>query len=135
MWYLESIHQVRAPPTQWAELELPLIAAARDSDVLLADDREANKAWCVDRQELFLYLTSQLLLDNPEHSGLGFRKEMFAHFFSPSRFWVFLSGYVLVTKGLGTFVLHACSHWSNQSVSWTLWIVGAANLGTRAREG
>ena len=28
-----------------------------------ADDREANKAWCVDRQELFLYLTSQLLQD------------------------------------------------------------------------
>ena len=35
----------------------------RDGDVLLADDREANKAWCVDRQELFLYLASQLLQD------------------------------------------------------------------------
>ena len=31
--------------------------------VILEDDREANKAWCVDRQELFLYLTSQLLQD------------------------------------------------------------------------
>ena len=57
---LESIHQVRAPPAQWAELEVPLRAAVCDGDVLLADDREANKAWCVDRQELFLYLTSQL---------------------------------------------------------------------------
>ena len=58
---LESIHQVRAP--QRAELEVPLRAAVRDSDVLLADDGEANKAWCVDRKELFLYLTSQLLQD------------------------------------------------------------------------
>ena len=33
-------------------------AAVRD-----ADFREANKAWCVDRQELFLYLTSKLLQD------------------------------------------------------------------------
>ena len=56
---LDSIHQVRAPPPQWAELE----AAVRTRDVLLADDREANKACCVDRQELFLYLTSQLLQD------------------------------------------------------------------------
>ena len=53
---LESIHQVRAPPAQWAELEVPLRAAVRDGDVLLADDREANMAWCVDRQELFSYL-------------------------------------------------------------------------------
>ena len=60
---LESIHQVRAPPAQWAELEVPLRAAVRHSDVLLVDDREANKAWCVDRKELFLYLTSQLLQD------------------------------------------------------------------------
>ena len=60
---LGSIHQVRAPPAQWAELEVPLRAALRHSDVLLADDREANKAWCVDRKELFLYLTSQLLQD------------------------------------------------------------------------
>ena len=29
----------------------------------IADDWEASKAWCVDRQELFLYLTSQLLQD------------------------------------------------------------------------
>ena len=42
---------------------MPLRAAVRDSDVLLADDREANMAWCVDRKELFLYLTSQLLQD------------------------------------------------------------------------
>ena len=35
------------------------------------------------------------------HSGLGFRKEMFAHSSSPSRFWVFLTGYVLVAKGVG----------------------------------
>ena len=38
-------------------------AAVRGGAVILADDREANKAWCVDRQELFLYLTSQLLQD------------------------------------------------------------------------
>ena len=60
---LESIYQVRAPPAHWAELEVPLGVAVRDGDVLLADDREVNKAWCVDRQELFLYLTSQLLQD------------------------------------------------------------------------
>ena len=40
-----------------------LEAAVRDGDVHFADDGEANKAWCVDRQELFLYLTSQLLQD------------------------------------------------------------------------
>ena len=60
---LESIYQVRAPPAQWAELEVPLRAAVRGSDVKLSDDREANKAWCVDRKELFLSLTSQLLQD------------------------------------------------------------------------
>ena len=60
---LESIHQVRAPPAQWAQLEVPLETAVRGGAVILADDREANKAWCVDRQELFLYLTSQLLQD------------------------------------------------------------------------
>ena len=58
----ESFHQVRAPPTQRAELEVPLRAAVRNGDVLLAD-REANKVRCVDRQELLLYLTSQLLQD------------------------------------------------------------------------
>ena len=51
------------------------------------------------------------------HYGLGFRKEMFAHSSSPSRFWVFLTGYVLVTKGLGMFVRLACFHWSNPSTS------------------
>ena len=56
--FLDSIHRVMAPPAQWAELEVPLRAAVRDGGVLLADDREANKAWCVDRQELFLHLTS-----------------------------------------------------------------------------
>ena len=35
----------------------------RNGDVFLAEDHEANKAWCVDRQELYLYLTSQLLPD------------------------------------------------------------------------
>ena len=35
----------------------------RSGAVLLADDRDANRAWCVDRQKLFLYLTSQLLQD------------------------------------------------------------------------
>ena len=60
---LECIHQVRAPPTQWAASEVPLRAAVRNGDVLLAGDREANKAWCVDRQDLLLYLTSQLLQD------------------------------------------------------------------------
>ena len=58
---LESIHHVRAPPAQWAELEAPLKKAVGGGDVILADDRGANKAWCVDRQELFSYLTSQLL--------------------------------------------------------------------------
>ena len=58
---LESIHKVGAPPGQWVELEVPLEAAVRGGAVILADDREANKAWCVDRQELFLCLKSQLL--------------------------------------------------------------------------
>ena len=44
-------------------MEVPLKAAVRNGDVILADGREANKAWCVDRQELILYLTSQLLQD------------------------------------------------------------------------
>ena len=60
---LYGIHQVRALPVEWAALEVPLKAAVRNGDVLLADDREGNKAWCVDRRELFLYLTSQLLQD------------------------------------------------------------------------
>ena len=60
---LDSFRQVRAPPSPWAELKVPLEAAVRDGDVILADDREANKAWCEDRQELFLHLTSQLLQD------------------------------------------------------------------------
>ena len=70
----------------------------------------------------------------PGHSGLDFKKKMFAHFSSPSRFWVFLTGYVLATKGLVTFVWLACFHWSNQSVSWTLGFVSVAKLGTLARE-
>ena len=61
-----------------------------DGDVILADDREASKAWCVDRQELF-----------SGDSSLGFRTEMFAHFSSPRLFWAFLAGYVLDTKGVG----------------------------------
>ena len=52
-----------APPSQWAVLDVPLRAAVRNGDVLLADDREAKKAWCVDRQELILYLTLQVLQD------------------------------------------------------------------------
>ena len=47
---------------------------------------------------------------SPGHCGLGFRKEMFVHSFSPNPFWVFLSGYVLGTEGLGTFARRACFH-------------------------
>ena len=60
IYWMKSIHKVGAPPLQWAELEVLLEAAVRGGAVILADDREANKAWCVDRQEFFLYLTSQL---------------------------------------------------------------------------
>ena len=56
----------------------------------------------------------------PGHSGLGFRKETFAHFSSPSLFLA------------ETFVLLACFHWSNPSVSWILEFVGVAKLGTPA---
>ena len=31
----------------------------RSRAVIFMDDPEANKAWCMDRQKLFLYLTSQ----------------------------------------------------------------------------
>ena len=113
-----------------AELEMPLRAAVRNGDVLLADDREANKAWCVDRQELFLYLTSQLLQD--KHTWTfrpGLRKGTFAHFSSPSLFLAFLAGYVQDTKGSETFVLLACFHLSNPSVSCTLELVGVGKLG------
>ena len=34
----------------------------------------------------------------PGHSGLGIGKEMSVHSFLPSRFWVSLAGYVLVTR-------------------------------------
>ena len=44
----------------------------------------------------------------PGNSGQGFRKETFAHFSSPSLLLVFLTGYVLDTQRLGTFVLLAC---------------------------
>ena len=43
-----------------------------------------------------------------------------------------LPGCVLGTEVSETFVLHACSHWSNPIVSWTLGFVGAAKLGIRA---
>ena len=66
----------------------------------------------------------------PGLSGLGFRKETFAHSSSRSLFWAFVAGYVLVRKGLGTFVRLACFHWSKRSASWTLGIVGAAELGS-----
>ena len=55
--------KVRVAPAQWVELEVPLKKAVGSGAVILADDREANKTWCVDWQELFLYLTSQLLQD------------------------------------------------------------------------
>ena len=44
-----------------SELEDPLKEAVGGGALILADDREANKAWCVDWQESFLYLTFQLL--------------------------------------------------------------------------
>ena len=112
---LESIHQVRAPPTQWAELEVPLRAAVRNGDVLLADDLEANKAWCVDRQELFLYLTSQLLQDKHTWTFRPGLQERDACTLLPTKsfFLAFLAGHVLDTKGLETFILLACFHWSN----------------------
>ena len=66
------------------------------------------------------------------HTDLDFKKEMFVHIFSPNPFWVFLTGYVLGTEGLVTFVQLACFHLSNPSVSWTPGFVGAAKSGTRA---
>ena len=62
-------------------------------------------------------------------------KRCFAHSSSPSRFWAFLAGYVLVTRELGTFVRLAFSHWSNPSASWTLGFVGVAKRGTPVCEG
>ena len=38
---LESIHKVRVPRAEWAELEVPLEAAVRCGAVILGDDREA----------------------------------------------------------------------------------------------
>ena len=115
----ESVHQVGAPPAQWAEWEVPPEAAARGGAVILADDREATRrgAWngrnysCISRRDC-------CKTNIPGHTCLGFKKATFAHFFSPNLFWVFLTGYVLGT-GLETFVLHA-SRCSNPSVSWTL---------------
>ena len=128
---LESNHQVRAPPARWAELEVPLRAGVRDGDVLLAGNREPTRrgAWigrncsCISRHNCCKTST-------PGHSSLGFRKGTFAQFSSPSLFWAFLAGYVQDTKGLETFVLIACFHWSNPSVSWIREFVGVAKLGT-----
>ena len=71
----------------------------------------------------------QTYLDSPAGAS---RKGMVALFFSPNLFWVFLAGYVLGREGLETFVLHACSHWSSASVSWTLEFVDAAKWCIRA---
>ena len=122
---LESTHQVRAPPAQWAQLEVPFEAAARGGAVILADDRDANKATCV-----YSCISRRKCCKRniPGHTGLVFKKVTFAHFFSPNMFWAFLTGYVLGTEVLETFVLHACSRLSNPSVSWTLGFVGAAKL-------
>ena len=66
VWYLGVYSSSQGAACAEAELQVPLRTAVGDGDVLLADKRKANKAWCVDRQELFLHLTSQLLKD--EHT-------------------------------------------------------------------
>ena len=99
-----------------AELEVPLEAAVRSGAAIHADDREANKAWCVDRQELFLYLTSQLLQDRYSWTDwLGLQESNVCTLLLTKSIWVCLTGYGLGTEGLETFVLRACSPWSNTS--------------------
>ena len=84
----------------------------RDGDVLLADDREANKAWCVWIGKNYSCTSRRNCCKTsiPGLSRRGFKNGMFALFFSPNLFWVFLTGYGLVTEGLETLVLHAYSH-------------------------
>ena len=79
--------------------------------VLLADDRRPTRrgAW-IGRNNSCISRHNCCKTSTPGHFGLGIRKEMFAHSSSPSRFWVFPTEYVLVTKGLGTFVRLACFH-------------------------
>ena len=61
---LESIHQIRAPPAQWAELEVTLERqCVMETFSWPTTEKPTNKAWCVYRHELFFYLTSQLLQD------------------------------------------------------------------------
>ena len=131
--FLESIHQVRVAPAQWVELEVPLKKAVGSGAVILADDREANKAWCVDRQELFLYLTSQLLQDKHTWTHRPGLEERDVCTLPLTKSILSLPGWIrAANRGLETFVLHACSHWSSPSVSWTLGFGGAAKLAIRA---
>ena len=87
---LESTHQVWVPPAQWAELEVPFEAAARGGAVILADDRDANKATCV-----YSCISRRKCCKRniPGHTGLGFMKATYAHFFSQNIFWVLLTGH------------------------------------------
>ena len=96
--------------------------------VLLADDREANKAWCVDRQELFLYLTSQLLQDQHTWPGLQ-ERDVCTLLLTKSILglpgWK-RAGY----HGVGD-VRPACMFpLVKSSVSWILGFVNVAKLGT-----
>ena len=127
---LDSIHQVRAPPSRWAELEVPLEAAVRDGDVILADDREADKAWCVDRQELFLYVTSQLLQDKHTWTHRTGLQERDVCTLLLTKSILGLPGWIRAGyRGVGD-IRPACSHWPIPSVSWTLGFVDAAKWGT-----
>ena len=121
--------------TSWAELEVPLEAAVRDGDVFLADDREAKKAWCVDRQELFLCLTSELLQDKHTWTHRTAFQERDVCTLLLTKSILGLPGWIRAGyRGLETFVLHACSRQSNPSVSWTMGF-GAAKLDICAWEG
>ena len=63
----ESIHQVRAPPAQWAELEAPVKNAVRPTK---------RGAW-IGRNYSCISRRSCCKTNMLGHTGLGFKKEMF----------------------------------------------------------
>ena len=104
---LDSIHQVRAPLPQSAELEVPLEAAVRNRGRLGGQQGVVRGSARIILVPHVTTVARQAHLDFPAR---GFKDGMFALLFSPNLFWVCLAGYGLVSDRLETFVLHAYSH-------------------------
>ena len=50
-------------PPQWQRMERPMYEALESGMVLVGDDRDACKVWCVDGREMFAYMVKECQLD------------------------------------------------------------------------